>query len=229
MAKIKYSALVSEVSGKLNGSVLTKNRYGAYIRNKVTPVNRQTSAQLGVRSTFTTVAQAWRGLTQAQLAQWGAGAKNFIRTNVFGDIRNLSGFNLYMRLNKNLLNTGGAMIDVCPLPAPVESITATVLAAANGANTVTLTFADAIAAGTVVEVFATPALSAGKEFISSEYRKIATLTDADVSPKVLSAQYIAVFGNVGEVGTKISVKTKSYGAANGIPGASSQVSTLVVA
>ena len=63
MAKIKLSAIVSEMRGKLNGSVFSKNRGGAYIRTKVTPVNPQSLAQGLVRATLTNLSQAWRGLT----------------------------------------------------------------------------------------------------------------------------------------------------------------------
>ena len=42
MAKILTTAIVADIRNKLNGSVFSKNRYGAYVRTKVTPVNPQT-------------------------------------------------------------------------------------------------------------------------------------------------------------------------------------------
>lgn len=227
--KIKYSALVSDMRGKLNGSVASVNKYASYLRNKVTPVNRKSSAQIAVRNFFTTVAQAWRGLTADQRAQWNAGAKNFSRTNIFGDLKQLSGFNLFMRLNQNLLNVSEAQITVCPLPT--EVVPAVCVGAAMDVSNAScdLTLANAINAGTLVEVFATPGLSAGKSFVASEFKKIKTANSADGNVLALDGDYIAVFGSIPAAGTKVFFKTKSIGLANGIPGAESQTSCIVTA
>ena len=49
MAKVLFSALISDMRNKLNGSVFAKNRGGSYLRTKVTPVNPQTVAQVHKR------------------------------------------------------------------------------------------------------------------------------------------------------------------------------------
>ena len=50
MAKILMTAIVADIRNKLNGSVFSKNRYGAYVRTKVTPVNPQSTAQQNTRN-----------------------------------------------------------------------------------------------------------------------------------------------------------------------------------
>lgn len=226
--KIKYSALVSDMSGKLNGSVATKNRYGSYLRNKVTPVNRKTTYQLAVRAIFTLATQAWRSLTASERSQWNAGATNFSRTNIFGDIRNLSGFNLFVKLNSNLQNVGEAQITVCPLPVSVDSVVLDSVTIDNSSQSVTIASATPIGTNSAVELYATAGLSAGKNFVASEFRKIATLTSSDTFPYVASADYLAKFGVVPAAGTKVFIKAKSIDKTNGIPGAESQVETIVV-
>ncbi len=67
MAKIKMTAIVADIRNKLNGTVFAKNRGGAYMRTKVTPVNRQTSDQSTVRNRLGSFAQGFRGLTQDQI------------------------------------------------------------------------------------------------------------------------------------------------------------------
>jgi hypothetical protein len=52
MAKIKFGMMMTDARGKLGGHVFSKNRSGAYVRTKVTPVNGQTTAQTGVRAIF---------------------------------------------------------------------------------------------------------------------------------------------------------------------------------
>ena len=227
MALIKTTAIVSEISGKINGTVFSKNRYGAYARTKVTPVNRNTNAQQGARGILTQVSQAWRGLTDNQRKGWDEGSKNFTRTNVFGDIRNLSGANLFSRLNANLLHLGGVAIEVCPLPVSIPAMASLSGVADNSANTMALTFAPAIDASVKVEVYATAGLSAGKNFVKSEYKKIATKTVAFLTDGSIATDYIAVFGAVPPAGTKVFVKVKHYDATSGQPGAVIQTSFIV--
>lgn len=229
MALIKTTAIVAEISGKINGTVFSKNRYGAYARTKVTPVNRNTNAQQGARAILTIVSQAWKGLTDAQRKGWNVGSKNFTRTNVFGDVRNLSGSALFARLNANLLHIGAAQIEECPLPVSVPAIDTLSVAADNSSQTMTLAFSPAIDAAVKIEVYATAGLSAGKNFVKSEFKKIAVKDDGFSTGGSIAADYIAVFGAVPAAGTKVFVQVKHYDAATGQPGAVLKASAIVVA
>ena len=68
--KILWGALVVDGRRKIGGQVASKNRGGAYMRNKVTPVNPQTAAQTAIRNRLAGLSQAWRALTAAQRAAW---------------------------------------------------------------------------------------------------------------------------------------------------------------
>lgn len=204
--KAKFGAIVVDGRGKIGGHVMSKNRAGSYMRTKVTPVNPQTTYQAGVRNRLTSLAQGWRGLTAAQRAAWNAAVADYAKTDIFGDLRNPSGFNLYQRLNNNLVNVGVAAISVPPIPSSVDAFTGFTLAAAAGANTITATFAPAIAADMAVKVFATAPQSAGKSFVKSEYRQIGVIDNGDVSPFALTTLYNAKYGSVGAAGQKIFVK-----------------------
>jgi len=208
MALIKFTAFLADVRGSVAGTVFSKNTYGAYTRTKVTPINPQTAAQSAVRQFFGQLSQSWRGLTQAQRDLWNQSASNFSRNNVFGDQVNLTGFNLYKRLNQNLLNVGQAVIANAPLPSDVFGFTGSSLVANTTAGTLVLTYAPAIPAGTSVILFATAPQSAGKKFVASEYRKIDTIVAADVSPWDMATEYIAKFGALPPVGSKVFVKVK---------------------
>jgi len=87
--KIKFGALVVDGRGKIGGHVASKNRGGAYLRTKVTPVNPQTSFQNAVRNRLTAFAQAWRGLAASQRAAWNSSVSDFSKTDIFGDIKTL--------------------------------------------------------------------------------------------------------------------------------------------
>ena len=106
--KIKFGALVVAGRGKIGGHVASRNRAGAYLRTKVTPVNPATVYQVAVRNRLAGISTDWRGLTAAQRTAWNAAVSDYAKTDIFGDIRNPSGFNLHQKLNNNLVNIAKA-------------------------------------------------------------------------------------------------------------------------
>lgn len=229
MAKIKLSAIVSEMRGKLNGSVFSKNRGGAYLRTKVTPVNPQSLAQGLVRNTLTNLSQAWRGLTEAERTAWNSAVSNFTSTDIFGDIKTPSGINLYTKLNLNLANIGVSPISTPPSPVSVGYVDTLSLAAAAGAGTIAATFTSVgLAAGQTVVVEATPNMSAGKNFVKSEYRVIGTFAGGAASPQAIGAMYVAKFGAM-TAGQKLFVRFKCVDDATGVSGQYTAASAIVAA
>ncbi len=206
MAKVKLSALVSEMRGKLNGSVFSRNRGGAYLRTKITPLNPQTLAQTLVRSAFTAVSQSWKAITQAQRDAWDASVNNFIGTDVFGDQKTPSGFNLFMKLNKNLSDVGVATLVLPPVPGAVQAFTSLSLSANTTLGTFDMTASDPVAANTSVKVFSTAGVSPGKTFVKSEFRQIGVLPSGSPAVNDFAANYIATFGSLPSVGLKAFIK-----------------------
>lgn len=204
--KAKFGAIVVAGSGKIGGHVASRNRAGSYFRTKVTPVNPSTSYQQSIRNRLTGISQAWKALTAAQRLAWNAAVSDYSKTDVFGDLRNPSGFNLFQRLNNNLLTIGESQISDPPVPGSVYAPTSASLAVVTGSPALTLTFAGAIPATDKVKVFATPPLSPGVSFVKSEFRLIGTLSNSDTSPKVITTLYGAKFGAVAENGLKVFVK-----------------------
>lgn len=228
MAKIKLSALVSEMRGKLNGSVFSKNRGGAYLRTKVTPVNPATLAQGLVRATLTNLSQAWRGLTQAQRDAWNNAVSNFTGTDIFGDIRTPSGLNLYTKLNLNLANVGIAPISAPPLPGTVGYVSVLSFIADQSGSTVIATYtAIGATAGQKIVVEATAGVSAGKNFVKSEFRVIGSVAGLAVSPVALGALYTAKYGEM-TTGKKIFIRMKFVDTVTGISGQYTSASSIVV-
>lgn len=205
--KIKWGALVVDGRNKIGGQVASKNRSGAYLRNKVTPVNPQTTYQVAQRARLASFSQAWRSLTQAQRDAWNGAVGDYKKTDIFGDIQNPSGFNLYVRLNTNLDNIGSSAIDVPGAPVGVNVFESMSLAAAEGAGTIVATVSPATLDANEYVVFrATAAQSAGKNFVKSEFRQIAVETAIVGGSVDLETAYNAKFGDVGAAGMKIFIE-----------------------
>lgn len=226
--KAKFGAIVVDGRGKIGGHVASKNRAGSYFRTKVTPVNPQSTRQNTVRSLFTSLSQSFRSLTDAQIAAWNAAVSNFQTTNIFGDLKTPSGFNLYQRLNNNLSRIGEAVIDTPPLPAAVEDIVIGTLTAAAGAGTMSLAYT-AGAAGSVIEVYATPGVSPGISYVKNLYRRIGQFDSETVSPFNAAAAYALVFGSVPVAGQKVFVKTVAVNSTTGQMGTPQSTSAVVAA
>ena len=227
--KVKFGSIVVAGRGKIGGHVASRNRAGAYWRTKVTPVNPATTYQQEVRNRLSGISSDWRGLTAAQRSSWNSAVADFAKTDIFGDIKNPSGFNLHQTLNNNLLICSESQISSPPAVAAVDAFTSLSIAASTGGQTLTLTFAAAIAADHKVLVFATPAQSPGKNFVKSEYRLVDVLDDGDTSPHSAETEYIARLGAIGAEGQKIFVKLVQVNTGTGQQGISISASCLIAA
>jgi len=227
--KIKFGALVVAGRGKVGGHVASRNRAGAYLRTKVTPVNPSSVDQQGVRNRFAGISSDWRGLTDAQRLSWNSAVAAFSQTDIFGDLKNPTGFNLHQKLNNNLLNIGKAQIAVPPASEAIEALTSLSAVVATGAGTATLTYTDAIGAASSVIVMATPALSPGITFVKSEYRQIAVMVTADTTPFSIETEYEAKFGAIGAEGQKVFFKMYHVNWATGQAGIPLSCSCLITA
>lgn len=200
--------LMVDGRGKQGGQVASKNRFGPYLRNKVTPVNRNTSFQAAVRAAFGSFASGWSGtLSEAERQSWMAFSALNPFTNIFGDKRFLTGQNSYIQANAALANAGLTAVTDPPTTTQTGIIGDIVLAAASGGGgTLTLTTNEVdVDAGSKIQVYATPLLSEGINFVKSELRYIGTFASAG-SPYNIKAAWVAKFGTFPAVaGKKIFV------------------------
>jgi hypothetical protein len=226
--KMKFGALVVDGRGKIGGHVASKNRAGAYLRTKVTPVNPNTSAQSSARNRLTTISQGWRALTAAARASFNNAVQDFTKTDIFGDVKSPSGFNLYQRLNNNLSNIGAAAITVAPLASAVPTVIIGALVFDITTPTYTVGLSASVPAGSAMEIWATPGLSAGISFVKSEYRLIQVEAAASTSPVDIETAYLARYG-APVAGQKVFVQIKFVNILTGQASTTQSASTIVIA
>lgn len=194
MALIKFGLVVVDARGKLGGHVFTKSRKGATIRTKVTPANPNTSAQSLARQRLGSLSSAWSNLTDIQRKAWNAATGMFTKTNIFGDIKEPSGRDLYVKLNANLSTIGATLIDEPPLPKefPILELGDVTFDAGVGEE---IAFTDLPTTGDVElerVYWATPPMSPGRFNFSGAYRIIWHNTDYEA--KSLYTAYVAKYG-----------------------------------
>lgn len=228
MAKVKFSALVSDMRNKLNGSVFSKNRGGNYLRNKVTPVNPQTSFQSAFRASFGGFSSSFRGLNPNDIKGWNDAAGSFPYVDIFGDTKYLSGIQLYVKLNQNLSNAGRPEISAAPTPATVKTASADELSATASPASLGLDYTITGAGGAcTVIIEATRGVSAGRNFLKNEFRVIATAPDTTpITPTNLLIAYTARFGNL-KSGQRIGLRIKCIENLTGQASPVSSITTIV--
>lgn len=230
MAKILFTAVVADMRNKLNGTVFSKNRYGAYTRTKVTPVNPQSTAQMLVRSRFGASSAAWRSLTEAQRQSWIDGAPGFPISDIFGNSKILSGQALYNRLNLNLAQVGTASISTCPSPGSVGETVLDSITADVSDNEIVLSSATAaVPAGFKCAVMGTPLYSPGISFVKNKYRFLGAIAAAGtLNTANVGDEWNAVFGSL-VAGQKLSIGLFLVNTTTGQAAPMSTATTIVVA
>jgi hypothetical protein len=135
---------------------------------------------------------------------FNAAVSSFATTDIFGDIKNPSGFNLYVKLNANLSNGGLPNISVAPEKGEVPYGPILDVIGDASSDTLDISYEGGVYDGVSVLVSATPALSQGKSNVKSEFRGIGYTTGAAGVISVGSA-YVEKFGPL-VVGGNVTIK-----------------------
>lgn len=213
--KIKFGAIIVDGSGKVGGQVIAKNKGGKYMRNKVTPTNPKSTAQVNQRNNFSEVSKLWRTLTDAQRAAWNSAAALAVRKNIFGDNLPLSGFQYFGKLNGNSMLADGSNIQDPPTMVGVDmpafvSVTCTAGTPAFSAVTDPTT----LATNEIYVLEATEQLSPGVSSPGSKFRVIEKLSTLTAGAVPILASYTPRFGAL-EAGKKIFLRASIINSVTG--------------
>lgn len=172
MAKIKFGMMMTDARGKLGGQVFSKNRAGAYVRTKVTPVNPQTALQQEGRELLGSLSQQWGLLTQAQIDQWNEAVDEWKSTDVFGDIKKPSGKNLFVKLNMVRRRYFPALTSllVPPVKQAMDIYVPTSVDLDITPSQITITMNEQLGVGEPFLIRYTQPLSRGVSFVKNKYR-----------------------------------------------------------
>lgn len=200
MAKVLFGNGVSQIAGSIAGNTYSRNRYGAYIRNRVAPVNPRTPAQTGVRLQFGALSSQWRSLSSADQAAWVARALEITSSSRPGYPQNITGSSLFLGFNLDQISLGNSPIDAPPILDSAAALAGLVLSADTAPAEVLTLLSNVLSGGpTPILIYATPALSAGRYFVSpSQFRLLeaASTDDIDATAYPILTPWEAQFGNL---------------------------------
>jgi hypothetical protein len=83
---MKYvpGAFVGVLSRSQGSTTASHNRFGAYLRNRIIPVNPNTSKQADARATLASNSSRYRTLSEGQRAGWAALGAQITRLDTLG-------------------------------------------------------------------------------------------------------------------------------------------------
>lgn len=250
MALIKLSSFgITAISGKAGGSVYSRNRGGEYVKNFVMPTNTFSEARQAVRAVFGAISSGWRLLTSSQRNSWVEAAPLYLRTNTFGDQKQLSPHALFVGQNQNLANADLPMIDEIGAPQGtngIVGITSKLNIELGASPEFSFSYGlendnSSIVPANDYVLEATPGYNDSRKNVENLFRKFATTAGDGTQPAGASitstnfaatdadllAAYIAKFGtpNAGDV---VSIRIKAVNPQTGEVSASWQDSNFVL-
>lgn len=222
------SQLLSEARGSINGATFSRNSSGAYIRARVKPVNPNTPAQSQARALFATLSAGYKSLTQADRLTWDAARPNFPQVDKLGQTIELTAQQLFMKFNRNLQASGGALIDVAPTPTTVSTPVLGTVTVDSTQFEIAYTPDPLLASETMI-ISASTCVSAGVSFMGrSGMKQIQVVPGTTASPADIFADYNSIFGaGTLQAGAKVFISLHIIDRNTGISSAHIQDSYIV--
>jgi len=216
MARVKTTAIVSDIRGKLNGSVFQGNNGILSLRQYKVPCNRRTSAQEYQRNVMDSVQRAWRALSSSEQLIWDSYAAGLRKSSRNTATVFVSGHALFLKLNSYRLMCGYAVFTAPQ--ACGNSWTNVDWEVSNSSGSLLIVSSACVnPASTYYIIELSGAILPTQNFNSGLSRYIAV--DWNVNSFFdVSESYIAAFGTVPAIGQTIWVKSTPIDAVSGLPG-----------
>ena len=153
--RYKPSIAFDRMSGSAKGVTASQNKGAIFIRTRGTGSKKRTADQATIKSIFRMLQQNWKHLTQAEIVAWNNAAKSQSGRRVLGQKAQLTGANLYLRLNFWVVRRGGQPIGLPPVLTGIEQPAVAEAAISNGSFMFRLNSVPEQAAGLRLVVMAT--------------------------------------------------------------------------
>ena len=218
---MKYvnSIFTPDQTGRLGGVVFGKNKFGYYLKTFKPPVNPKSPGQQDVRSFFSAASKAWAAMTSAQITAWNdiAPTISYVKKGI---TYSLTGFNLFVKLNRNLQDVGqpfyqdisrDTMISPPDLNGSSVAINTT-----PGTADITLTLPAALDVNTMAIVYATPVLKNSRQPNWKQLRVIGTIDNTFITPGSIKTQYLAKFATMPATGDLVGFSVMPVNITSGL-------------
>lgn len=203
MAVAKYGAIVTDIKGKIGGTVFQGSVAGGVMKNNAARKSTSGTSKLSKadagraflpQRTIAELSSAWKTLSSGDQLSWKTAAPGFPFTNKFGVQYTPSGFQLYMSVNTNLTVIGQSVMSSAPTPSDLINMPAFGLTWTS-AGQLSITNPAGVPSGYFMQVYGTVGMSAGRQPQKGDYKLLAVYPDSAVFPLNIDTEYSTVFGS----------------------------------
>jgi hypothetical protein len=209
MARVQYGSLITELRGKIGGTVFQSNRYGFTAKN--TPCMRKPNSQSVFESQriLNLVTQSWSALSSSDRLAFETWALTYPQYAKHNPSAQLSGYAIYVMWNATRLNLGNVMGGLPePFTVVFPSLTPVVT---NTAGTLTVNINESVVEPDAAwGMFISPPVKASVNYPPSSCRILYRATCGEGDTDVTSA-YVSLFGNVPAIGSTLFLKVIPFG------------------
>ncbi len=228
MAIITPGPTVAALSGSIGGTVYSRNKGGAYIRNRAIPVDPNSNEQQNARSILAAQSAAWSGLATAERAAWENWAVQNKVTNALGNQIQLSGHQAYVKLNSRLAHDGVAAMADPPIENAPDGLLTLSLIADIGSVAFGVTYtATPTGANEKLWIQAAVVNSAGISYVRNLFRFVGTSSAAQASPFDCESLIVARFGTL-VVGQTVHARVSVFDITTGLISVGLEADDVVV-
>jgi hypothetical protein len=213
---IKFGGLIADGRGKIGGHVVSKSVGGAVLMSKPNQPRKVSSFQEDQRYYYAYLSRYWQSLLPSVQAAWSAWSEGLNEYNVFGDRKNLSGFNAFMQVNVNFLIFGLAIS-----AAPPTNMARAVLPDlsvdfnASASSFLTSSSFSNVPYLTRIRLYMSAPVSPGVTRYNGSYRFIKQRNSAGTLNFNVYSNYISAFGSA-PIGKKIFYKVIQLNQSSGL-------------
>lgn len=108
------------MSGSAKGVTASSNKGAIFIRTRGHGTKKRTADQSVIKSIFRLLTQNWKNLSPDQIQAWNQAAKTQSGRRILGQKAQLTGSNLYLRLNFWVVRCGGQPLSLPPTLTGIE-------------------------------------------------------------------------------------------------------------
>lgn len=228
MAIITAGHLAGTISGSISSTTFSRNRGGAYVRNRAIPLNPNTSFQINVRSIFATQSQAWADQTAAVRAAWTNYAVQNPVINALGRSIILSGAQAFIQIRSRLQLVGATILTDPPIINAPDGLLTLAQTTDIGVGNFQLAFtATPLASGISLWILAAVVNSPGITYVRNLLRFIGRSADAQVSPFDHESLVAARFGTL-VVGQTVHSRVATFDNTSGLLSVPLESNTVII-
>lgn len=203
MARVQYGALITALKGNIGGQTFQGGNVSSVMRNKGYTKGNTTSYRRRAIDGITAQANAWRDLTDLERAAWASASGTWAFTDKFGNVYYGSGYQLFVAWNSALASMGFATVTAPSAPETLETISFDPITWSLSGGFI-LEWGTSTAITQMMQVYASPCMSAGRNDFHKPTKQIVLLDANDGHNYDMAADYQNVYGQ-GLVGSRIIV------------------------